>query len=281
MAVCSVNCPVGHGWTRSPAGCKMPLAMHFFFFFLSQKNKDLSGFWVNPTLLFFCFANYFRGSDVHSAVNPLWRSLPGLNDSLCCIVHKMKVDLNANDKGQCPPCHPEEKSARPRFTAPTKVQCSRWKFASAFLAFHKPMWRSAWSTSCAVTQSSLRVHERPQERLHSCKKIVLVCRLSGPSSVVLRSISKRFTALGDQFYSMPHQRRRQGTEIRDPFDWRWIIESWLVRRRCACLEPRSLSSCSSSTSCIFTLSDKKVRLRCFEVRRHQLTGTYQGHKSIE
>lgn len=33
MAVCSSNCPVGHGWTRNPAGCKMPLAMHFFSFF--------------------------------------------------------------------------------------------------------------------------------------------------------------------------------------------------------------------------------------------------------
>lgn len=49
----------------------------------------------------------------------------------------------------------------------------------------------------------------------------------------LRSISERFTALGDQFYSMPRQHRQQGTDIRDSFDWRWIIEAWLVPWRCA------------------------------------------------
>lgn len=165
---------------------------------------------------------------------------------------------------------------------PKSSAVGRWKFASAFLAFHKPTWRSAWSTSCAVTQSSLRVHERPQERLHSCKKIVLECRLSGPSSVVLRSISQEVHRPGRSILlnASPAQTARDGNP--------WSV--WLaVNYRVLIGAPAMRLSWTTqfvfvfvlhSTSCIFTLSDKKVRLRCFEVRRHQLTGTHQGHKSI-
>lgn len=150
----------------------MPLAMHFLFFFLISKEQRSEWLLGEPNPFFFCFANYFGGSDVHSAVNPLWRSLPGLNDSLCCIVHKMKVDLNADDKGQCPPCHPEEKSTRPKFTVYSSDQ-SPVQSAGVCLSvsgFHKPHVTVRLIDPLAVTQTSLRVHERAQERLHSCKR---------------------------------------------------------------------------------------------------------------
>lgn len=109
--------------------------------------------------------------------------LPGLNHSLCGIVHKMKVDLNASDKGQCPPCHPEDTAARPEFTAPTKVQCSRrWRLGSALLPSINPC-DGPPDRPAGRHAEFLESSRRPGREAPFMPKMALVCGRSGPSSV--------------------------------------------------------------------------------------------------
>lgn len=141
-----------------------------------------------------------------------------------------------------------------QFTAPTKVQCSRRTFVSAFLASINPRDgppdRPAGRDANFLESSLKSTREAP-----FMQKIVLVCRPSGPSSVgydqsprgsppwEINSTQCLASTDSKGLTSVIHL---TGGELSSP-DW------------CpgdALSHPRSSSSCSSSTSCSYAFWQK-------------------------